>query len=128
MRIRVSLFLSALSTLALAHYFALAYFIYWKYDWFDIPMHFLGGCTVAFGYGVLPWLDVRFRKEWNTLGHFMIAIVCIGISWEIFEILGGMSDIYDPDFVFDTCTDLILDVLGGFIGYSMIQRITHIEL
>ncbi len=122
MSVRLIFFFSAFLILAATHAAALNLYLYWTFPWFDIPMHFLGGITVALGYSIVPFFragqrPARFERVW----WYLLAVLCVGIAWELFEYLGGISLATESDFALDTTLDLVLDLLGGLLGYSIVQ-------
>ena len=105
------------------HHYAMLNFWYWLYWWFDILMHFLGGLLVSI---IAIWVyyfsgffsGVSFNKK-NLLKFSIIAVLVVGISWEVFEII-IKETINEPDFISDTFLDLILDLVGAFVAYRYI--------
>jgi putative flippase GtrA len=109
--------LSAL--VAILHYIALTFFLYWITDWFDIMMHFLGGAVIGLmvtfifftsGYIKYPndhWVVVLSV----TLG----AVLIVGLTWELWEIFVGFTDVLKDRN--DTILDIIMDLLGGCAAY-----------
>lgn len=113
MRIRLLIFILLLAgVIALLQDIALAEFLYWRWWWFDILMHFLGGVLVgAIG---LVASDVLKTPRFLTV---LIALVGIGIGWEIFEYLNGLYDeMWDTA---DMVIDLIMDSIGALLVYSV---------
>jgi len=114
---RIRLLLSTLvlaAVIALLQKIALAEFLYWKWWWFDVLMHFLGGVLVG-GIGLIA---SDFLKTPRVL-TLIIALLGIGIGWEVFEWMFGLYDgAWDP---VDTFTDLIMDTLGVLVVYSGIK-------
>jgi hypothetical protein len=94
-------------TIALLHQWATADFWYWRYPWFDIVMHFLGGLTI----GVFL---IRLFADYKPMA-FLTAFVAIAIGWEIFEFAIGAPR--DSTYAADTVIDLCMDVLGGTLAY-----------
>ncbi len=118
MVLRVTLFLIAISTLAITNFFATTYFLYWKYSWFDMPMHFLGGVCVALGFAILPFFRITLPPQYRTLLPYLLFVFLIGIGWEVFEYVNGISlASADERFLTDTLEDLFFDLLGGFVGF-----------
>lgn len=95
--------------LALLHSYALDEFLYWRYPWFDVPMHFLGGLAVG---TVLVGFLFRFRP-WLYLVLFAGGMV----AWEVFEYLFGIPR--ETNYVFDTALDFLMDTLGGLVAYGL---------
>jgi hypothetical protein len=90
---------------------ALDQYLYWRFWWFDILMHALGGAV----FGAIA-LAVGIRhpsRYWLFLG----AVV---VGWEVFEYVNGISTA-QPNFAFDTGLDIVLGLVGAAIAY-MIAR------
>ena len=71
------------------HAFALAFFLYWKYWWFDILLHFLGGIFVGlfalYLYYYSRYIQPQhFHKRYAFFLSFA-TVALIGIMWEFFE-------------------------------------------
>ncbi len=114
MRLRwfiTALVLSAL--LACMEVYALTNYLFWRYVWFDVPMHFLGGATVGV---FLVGLLLHFRPRLYLLG-----VVLVSLGWEVFEYLSGFPR--ESNFVFDTTLDLLMDALGATLVY-VVARFT----
>lgn len=121
----VTLFLSAFATLAIVHVVATKFFLYWKYQWLDIPMHFLGGIVCTLGIAILPFLHIRFFERHHTLVVYVSMVCIIGVGWEMFEYSVGLYQ-FEPDIVIDTFIDLCMDILGAIVGYSIVKRIKQL--
>jgi len=107
----VALLLSAL--LSALNWWAMIDFLYWKYLWLDIPMHFLGGfASAVFLIGLL------YRRRPLLLA---VAIVAIAVGWEVFEYVFRLPR--DPNYAFDTLLDLVMDTIGAISAY-VIARYT----
>lgn len=86
---------------------AIADFLYWRYVWFDLPMHFLGGFTIGA-------LTIAFLMRYRPL-IFLGVLFAIAIGWEIFEVVIGSP--MEANYVFDTSLDLLMDALGATAAY-----------
>ncbi|MFA5103551.1 MAG: hypothetical protein WC525_10430 [Candidatus Thermoplasmatota archaeon] len=115
-------FFSSLITLAIAHGIATAFFLYWKYIWLDVPMHLLGGITVVLGIASLPSFHITLLKRHETLVTSIVAVLIVGILWELFEVATGVPFTRES-YVFDTSLDLLMDVFGGAVGYGIVKGI-----
>lgn len=122
----MTLFFCALTTIAIVHAVALEQYLYWKYFWFDIPMHLFGGITCALGYSILPFLRITIKERYQTVLWYILFTVSIGILWEVFEVVTHIS-IVEPGFIQDTLTDLLMDMLGAGIGYGIVQSSKSLE-
>lgn len=115
-----ALFFISLLTLAGIHILAMKFFLYWIFPWFDVLTHFLGGIVVALGYQSFLDRRVTASSVWRRLPGTLVAVLVVSISWEIFEYSAGIA-IWGLDF-FDTLSDLVLDLLGGIVGYAVAFR------
>lgn len=123
MSIRLTFFFTALILLAVVHIVALELYLYWKFPWFDVPMHLLGGVAVALGYSILC---TRFSPRFQTLSWYIISVLFIGIGWECFEYVAGISLVREESFLLDTALDLCMDTLGGILGYGIVQGVAPV--
>ncbi len=108
--------------LYLFQYLAQVFFhIYFRYPNFDIPMHFLGGVTMALtGYSLLTiaeeqkWLAIK--KKSVSLLFVVMFVVFIAVLWEFHEFLSDqfLGTNTQPS-NFDTMKDLFLGMLGSFL-------------
>ena len=118
----VLFFALSLITLAGLHAAALTFYLYWIYLWFDMPMHVLGGATVALGYQS-KFLLGRFSSSlsFTPVGTLLFVFV-IGVSWELYEftLSPALKDFY---YFRDTLSDLSMDIIGGTIGYIVARAL-----
>ena len=112
------IFLASLSTLALVNGTATTFFLYWRYTWLDMPVHVLGGVTVALGVFLLPCVWPRVREKYLRFWPVLMSVLVVGILWEVFEYKIGIPFL-ELNYTTDTVGDLIMDILGGVIGYGM---------
>lgn len=109
--------------LAVLHFVALEFFLYWKFPWLDIFVHSLGGLLIAL---FAIWFYLRFathempfsRREIAVVA--MSAIIIAGISWELFELWAGLPR--EENFVSDTIVDLFMDLFGAFLGVIYVEQ------
>ncbi len=106
----VALILS--SILAILQHFAVYNYLYWRYVWFDVPMHFLGGATTA---AFLVAVLMHFRPR-----LFVLGVVLVSLGWEVFELMFGFPR--ESNFVFDTSLDLLMDALGAILVYIIARK------
>jgi hypothetical protein len=118
-------FFSSFSILASSHIFALNFFLYWRYLWLDIPMHFLGGVTVALGIAILPFLRVQYFEKYAPYKTYVLLVLCVALLWEIFEMSIGIPT-HEEGFFFDMILDVVMGVLGGVVGCAIVQSIKKI--
>lgn len=97
------------TALAVLHIYALDAYLYWRYVWLDVPIHFLGGLAIgAFIVGFLP----RFSPL-----LFVLLLASAVIGWEVFEYVVGTPK--EANFVFDTSLDILTGTLGGMLAYAI---------
>jgi glycopeptide antibiotics resistance protein len=106
---------------------AFAYYLYWRFSWYDILMHFLGGVVVGAVYlWVVRYELPAFFKKYETFFYVFAFSLLVGILWEIFEYYVGI----DREFSYavrriDTVVDLIMDVSGATLSYMVFSRFKH---
>jgi len=120
-RDRLALFLLAVILLILAlHLLALDQFLYWRFWWYDLVMHFLGGFWLAITSLWLIYFSGYAKDYQPKINRVLLivlgSVIIFGILWEIFEYVSGAT--YNGEsYALDTALDLLLDVLGGCFGY-----------
>ncbi|MDP2593074.1 MAG: hypothetical protein Q8P52_00275 [bacterium] len=126
------IFLTSLSV-ATAHVLALEFFLYWRYFWLDIPMHFFGGLLIGFvfvlfGKKFLSYDDLRDKEGGDKMFKLVIfGTAFVGVVWEIFEYSIGIIEYRFVSYSFDTVKDLFLDLLGGLSAFSIWQRVRGVD-
>jgi hypothetical protein len=112
------------AVIAALHISAIHFFFYWLYWWLDTVVHFWGGLLIAL---MALWVCERFRHSCGAVcgrsRHAYVAVFSafvFGVAWEIFEIWAGIP-LYD-DYVYDTALDLVMDVVGGYVGFVVYSR------
>ncbi len=113
----VTLFFVLLA-MTVAHILGNAFFLYWKWWWFDLAIHFLGGFWAG---GVMLWFFVTRVMTNSEVRRsrivYVLFAVCaaffIGILWETYEVLLDSTLSRSPDYFFDTVTDLVADSVGA---------------
>jgi hypothetical protein len=109
---RLHFLLSALALsalLAVLNQVAITEHLYWKYVWFDVPMHFLGGLVLGlFAVGLLG----KFRPL-----LFIGFVLVLSVLWEVLEYYFGVPR--EANYAFDTALDLLMDALGALVAYAL---------
>ena len=106
---------------AVLNYIGVTYNLYWVYRWYDIPMHMLGGLWVSlFSLSIFSYFGkknsiVNYRMKAFLIVFF--ALLFITISWEIFELWGGITFINERGYWFDTLHDIFNAYVGGMVAY-----------
>ena len=107
-------FVSA-SLLALLHIWAVTDFLYWKYRWFDTPLHMLGGVTM--GLITIGLLGPRWRPY-----TYVVCVIIAAAAWELFEALAGIAIVPGVDYTWDTAHDVLNDALGAIAVYLIARH------
>lgn len=119
-------FLTSISTLAVVHVTATELFLYWRYQWLDIPVHALGGAAVALGFFACHDLCPKYPKRLLYPIPIFLLVLLVALAWEVFELKIGIP--IEDDFEIDTIIDLIMDMLGGVVGYMVGYAVTSLDL
>lgn len=105
---------------AFLHVLALHFYFYWTVWWFDIFMHVLGG----FIFGTL--FALLLLHSASGRGKSFLLIICgalvAGILWEIFEYKTGLTFTTAGNYMIDTISDLLSDVVGGLSAYIYYEQ------
>jgi len=129
---------AALVAVAILHNTAEMYNLYERFyipviqtGWFDLFPHFLAGMSIGFG---ILWLvaqaggvSITFKgsSARSTLFLAIIAVLVIGMAWELFEVAlsistnGQISDRW----LLDTLKDLTMDISGAITSWVVAYRV-----
>jgi xanthine/uracil permease len=103
--------------IAICHFVALEFYLYWTNKWVDIPMHIMGGALVSsIGLWVIyfsPWKNIFLNNSKNILILSVFIGFGVGFLWEIFELSFGLTSL-SVDKI-DTIKDLFDDIIGALI-------------
>lgn len=103
----------------LINWLAMEFHWYYFLPWFDIPMHFLGGFWVAILFiFLLPLRKYSFKYVFLILS----CVLFVGVLWELFEITLNSITLRDSFDRIDTISDLLFDLLGGFIALFIFHK------
>ena len=98
---------------------------YYTTNWYDWPMHFMGGVFVALFLLWIREMKIPIAVAFNrffTPRNLIIAVFCVGIVWEIFELSFGITDFHDKGYIWDTTHDLLNDFLGACLVAYLTRR------
>jgi len=109
-------FVITLAVLAMLHYVALEFALYWRFWWFDILMHFFGGAVVALGLFTLKDFNNDIPDRLQYFWPIISGVIVVALSWELFEIVIGTPAI-ESGYLLDTTIDLLMGAVGGFVGF-----------
>lgn len=111
--------LSLLDRIAFQHYF------YWRFGWFDILMHLIGGLAIGLvsAYVFWEWDKAYYENEenhdpaklsWKHFTLFNLAfILVIGLGWEIFEVIADRIVRFSW---LNSASDLFFGIVGSLVG------------
>ena len=92
--------------------------LYWILSWYDSMMHTLAGIVIANAvYIVLSWNKSIVQEKQKLLFFTLIFTVIIGLVWEYFEVVFGITYTEVGGYRQDTISDLIYDIFGALIFY-----------
>ncbi len=103
------------------------YSLYWRFWWFDIVMHFLGGFFIALlSYYVffLSGYFIKISKKFSVFVVSLIFVLVIGVLWEVFEYVIKVSTA-QSNYILDTNLDLLMDTLGWLVAYCFLLKIKN---
>ncbi|MEI6478852.1 MAG: hypothetical protein WCO18_01020 [bacterium] len=100
------------------HFFATMTGLYWISGWFDSVSHLIGGFGIFF---VLSYVfSIKGRRP--SLGSVVAFSLLIGVIWELFELNYGITSISNHKYAYDTSSDLVFDVIGGFLAFLITKK------
>ena len=112
--------LGVLVLIAVLDWLGIILYLHWEYWWFDVGLHFLGGLCVSLA--LLSLRNFKSKTDAGLIFMVLFGTLFIGILWEIYELYFNFTSLSDGTYYwFDTLSDLILDICGGFFGalYSL---------
>jgi len=115
--------LLATATLAILHLVAMDFYLYWTVSWFDNLMHFLaglaGGLTALWAFYNSGIFFKHSPKLWEVTIISLSCIFVVGVAWEYFEFVYGLTGVDASHYISDTLTDLAMDLLGSIVASIM---------
>jgi hypothetical protein len=102
---------------AIVHLSAMQWYLYWYFPWLDLLTHFLGGLWIALA---CSW-GLSYVGRSISFVPLLSAVMVIGIGWEVFESMAGIPK--EANFVFDSTLDLVMDFVGGTVGFVVARRL-----
>ncbi len=104
---------------------AIAYklYLFWTVIWFDMVMHFLGGLFIALFFF---WVLSLFKSTLSYIEKLMLGVVftvLVGLVWEYFELIIGVTNLASLEYWGDTGMDIVMDTLGAVLGIVYVHKI-----
>lgn len=96
----------------------LMYYLQWRFWWYDLVLHGLGGIWVALA---VMWLLTLVHRA-PRIATVIISVIIVGALWEIFEFAIGAPR--EVNYQLDTTTDLLMDAVGAVAGFIVGYRLT----
>ena len=108
----------SISVVACTHIVGLTHFLYWRWPWFDMPAHVLGGLWA----GLFAAWALSLRKMPPRIMFCVGTAFVLGIIWESFEAVIGMTTF--PADILDSLKDLSMGMIGGLAAYFLARKIS----
>ena len=102
------------------NYLAGVFYLYWTLWWFDYLVHFLAG--LGGGFFVLWFLSNRDLSGRQILLIVLTTVLFVGVVWEIYEYLFGLTQSTESYYTLDVISDLIMDGLGAITAVFLTKR------
>lgn len=110
--------------IGLVNVLAAQFYLYWRFLWLDMPMHFLGGVWIGFAVLWIYYLSGRFKDIPENRRYVLyvyslagaVAVV-IGVFWELFEFSVDVFVSFNEFNGFqDTISDLVFATIGALFA------------
>jgi len=103
--------------IAITHNIATEHYLYWKYLWSDLVVHFFSGLWIALvGLGIFVFSKKEKAGIKTIILSTIVLSLSLGILWEVFEYSVGIIS-FSKWYVPDTISDIIMDMIGGIVGF-----------
>jgi len=122
----IPFFLVAGSIFAVLHIIASELYLYWRFEWFDIPMHFYGGLVVVLGIFALASRNFLVKERWLTLTVSLVTLMIFASVWELYELMIGAT--VPNNYVLDTILDFVMGIAGATFGYYFCSHFYHSKI
>lgn len=114
----VRIFILSFATLATLHIVLLRFYLYWRHEWLDIPMHLFGGSIAALGVFAAAEFGVPFVRRLRRFVPVLLVVLAAALAWEVYQYAIGIA-VMKENYVADTALDLLVGLLGGVIGFRI---------
>ena len=110
--------------LAVVHFTAEAFHLYWAIWWFDNLSHFLAGFSLGF-FSLSIFYEFGFFVNQLSFSKAVFAsfifVMILGGVWEIFEYVNGLTQSTEK-YSLDVIHDLLSDALGAILAFLIAKR------
>jgi uncharacterized BrkB/YihY/UPF0761 family membrane protein len=118
--------------ISVLHYIASALDLYFTIWWYDIPMHILGGMFSAILSLWVYFFSSFFKNQkWDKktiLRVILIGTAFVGVSWEIYEFVLGLTANAFGSYPFDTIKDILDDFIGALVVYFSMKTSLKLDI
>lgn len=88
-----------------------------------MPMHFLGGFWLGLAViWLLLFKDVSGGISVKLILKVFLGVLCVGVSWELYEILVNNVMAHNPFNTLDTISDACFDLAGGLSALFYVSK------
>ncbi len=103
----------------LLHLVGMLYSLYWLWQPFDILVHAFAGLSVGLFFA---WFSKEFLEGRGYWVSVFLGIFIVGILWEYFEHLVGLTFSGTQSYLADTIFDIITDLVGAYVGGLLARK------
>ena len=102
--------------------------IYQLLGWFDIPMHILGGCVIAYSFILVLDKKIIIKDRFFEILIVIGLLSLVAISWEFYEFTRRAILNIIQNSLEDTLLDLLMGLAGGLViaVWIKVRKITPI--
>ena len=114
--------------IAVLHFLALQFYLYWTFWWLDILMHFLGGLWVGltalwfFFFSGYMHKNVNLVRSTKIFLITIASVIVVGVLWEVWELWADLVFINEAGYFLDTSLDMVMDTLGGIVAFIYAKK------
>ncbi len=112
--------------LAVVHWVAVKFSLYWEISWLDNLMHLLGGVVLVMLLYTLvdiKMIRARWVVSWRRTAGLVLLVL---MGWEVLGVVMIMR--FKANFIADTSLDVLFGILGSIIGWWIGRQLKKLEL
>jgi len=96
--------------------------LFWLFSWYDIPLHILGGLWATFFvFGLYFSISQKIPTGKVFYPTLFLGMLFIAILWESYELIVGLVDFNDEEYVLDTVKDFTNDFIGAIFAFFTLK-------